>query len=67
MYATFQSCSNLVGDIVIKNANVTNFTNCFYGCDASKAKTLKCPAGSASYNLAINVCNGKNGVTVVAY
>ena len=67
MAYTFQSCTNLVGDITVVNANVTNFTNCFYGCNASLAKTLYCPTGSASYNLAINVSNGINGVTVIAY
>ena len=67
MAYTFYSCTNLVGDITVVNANVTNFTNCFYGCNASLAKTLYCPTGSASYNLAINVSNGINGVTVIAY
>ena len=64
---TFYFCTNLAGNITIVNANVTNFTACFTGCNASIAKTLRCPTGSASYNLAINVCNGINGVTVVAY
>ena len=67
MRYTFFNCVKLVGNITVVNTGVTTFLNCFYGCNASLAKNLRCPTGSASYNLAINVCNGINGVTVVAY
>ena len=67
MSETFRDCVKLQGNITIINTSVVGFTNCFRGCNASLPKTLRCPTGSASYNLAINVCNGKNGVTVVAY
>jgi len=67
MHKTFRSCSKLAGNITVVNANVTNFAECFDATNASLAKNLRCPAGSVSYNLAINVCNGANGVTVVAY
>jgi hypothetical protein len=67
MNSSFYNCTNLIGDITLVNANITNLTNCFYGTNASKPKTLYVPAGSATYNLAIAQCDGKNGVTVVAY
>lgn len=67
MSYSFCNCTNLIGDITLVNANVTNLTNCFYGTNASKSKTLYVPAGSKTYNLAIARCDGKNGVTVVAY
>jgi len=67
MKETFRSCPNLVGNITIVNANVTSFYDCFRDCNASLAKNLRCPAGSATATLAQSVCNGKNGVTVVNY
>lgn len=67
MYRTFYNCTNLIGDITLVNANVTNLTQCFYGTNASKPKTLYVPTGSATYNLAMAQCDGKNGVTVVPY
>ena len=67
MSSTFQGCTNLAGNITVVNIGVTSFTDCFTGCNASIAKTLRCPTGSASYNLAFNICHGKNGVTLVAY
>ena len=67
MKETFRSCSNLVGNITIVNANVTSFYDYFRDCNASLAKNLRCPAGSATATLAQSVCNGKNGVTVVNY
>ncbi|OQA64079.1 MAG: hypothetical protein BWY38_03078 [Ignavibacteria bacterium ADurb.Bin266] len=68
-HSTFKSCTNLAGNITLINTSVTeaNMTNMFYGCNASIAKNLRCPSGSATYNSAINVVDGKNGVTVVAY
>ena len=67
MLGSFQNCTNLIGDITLVNANITNLTNCFYGTNASKAKTLYVPSGSATYTKAMAQCDGKNGVTVVAY
>ena len=67
MSYTFMSCTNLAGNITLINTSVANMTNMFYGCNASITKTLRCPTGSATYNLAVNVVHGKNGVTVVAY
>jgi hypothetical protein len=67
MYRTFYGCTNLAGNITVVSTIVSNFTRCFNNCNASIAKNLRCPTGSATYNLAMNVCNGKNGVTVVAY
>ena len=67
MSYSFYSCTNLIGNITLVNANVTNLANCFTGTNASKAKTLYVPAGSATYTLAMDKCDGKNGVTVVAY
>ena len=68
-HSTFKSCTNLAGNITLINTSVTeaNMTNMFYGCNASIPKTLRCPTGSLTYNSAINVVDGKNGVTVVAY
>ena len=67
MASTFRYCWNLAGDITVVNVGITSFTDCFDGCNASLAKTLRCPTGSASYDLAMTTCDGKNGVTVVAY
>jgi hypothetical protein len=68
-HSTFKSCTNLAGNITLINTSVTevNMTDMFYGCNASIPKTLRCPTGSLTYNSAINVVDGKNGVTVVAY
>jgi hypothetical protein len=67
MAYAFISCTKLAGNITIVNANVTNFTGCFLLCNASLAKNLRCPTGSATATLAQSICNGKNGVTVVNY
>ena len=67
MVWTFDACTNLAWDITITNANVTNFATCFQNCNWWIAKTLRCPAWSASYTLAMTQCNWYNGVTVVEY
>lgn len=67
MTSTFRRCYALVGTITIVNPNVIDFTDCFTGCTESLAKTLRCPAGSASYTLAMSTCNGLDGVTVIEY
>ena len=51
MSYTFMSCTNLAGNITLINTSVANITNMFYGCNASITKTLRCPTGSATYNL----------------
>ena len=68
-HSTFSGCTNLAGNITLINTSVTevNMTNMFYGCNASIPKTLRCPTGSLTYNSAINVVDGNDGVTVVAY
>jgi hypothetical protein len=67
MYGTFTGCIKLVGNITLVNTEVNVFTDCFKNCNASLAKTLRCPTGSNTYTLAMSECHGKNGVTVVAY
>ena len=73
MYYTFNGCQNLTGNIVIKSENITNFRNCFYNTNASKAKKVYIPykyangVNTKTYNAAFNSgygINGKNGVTV---
>jgi len=71
MFEVFRGCSNLIGDIIIKATDVTVLADCFTDTNASKAKTMKCwkyenGADSGTYNLAMNVCDGKNGVTVTS-
>jgi hypothetical protein len=67
MARTFYGCTNLSGNITIVNVSVVSFSSCFEGCSAAIPKTLRCPAGSDSYTLAVSTCDGKNGVTVVEY
>ena len=67
MSATFMYCYQLIGTIQVNSPSVTNFLNCFYGTLLSKSKTLRVPAGSASYTAAMAQCDGRNGVTVVGY
>ena len=68
-HSAFKNCVNLAGNITLVNTSIAsaNLVNMFYGCNASKAKTLRCPTGSTTYTSAIATCNAKNGVTVVAY
>ena len=67
MYSTFRECWNLTGDIVLTSEDITSFAWCFLGCDPSKPKILKCPAGSTTYTTAMATVDGTYGVTVEAY
>ena len=73
MAYTFSDCTNLIGNIIIKSENISNFSNCFHYTNASKIKKVYIPykyangVNTKTYNAAFNSSygiNGKNGVTV---
>ena len=73
MASTFYYCTNLIGSIIIRSENITNFRYCFYDTDASKIKKVYIPykyangVNTKTYNAAFNTSygiNGKYGVTV---
>ena len=73
MAYTFRNCTNLIGNIIIRSENISNFRNCFYQTNASKIKKVYIPykyangVNTKTYNAAFNGSygiSGKNGVTV---
>ena len=73
MAYTFRNCTNLIGNIIIKSENISNFRYCFYYTNASKVKNVYIPykyangVNTKTYNAAFNGSYGiskKNGVTV---
>ena len=73
MAYTFSDCTNLIGNIIIKSENISNFSNCFHYTNASKIKKVYIPykytngVNTKTYNAAFNGSygiSGKNGVTV---
>lgn len=64
MWNTFAHCTNLRGDIIIESSwiNDRSMINCFVG--TTLPKNVYTYFNCQTYNSAMNIINGKNGVTV---